>query len=60
MLYKTITEPEHHRGQPTNASIINISDSERNTCSLGMGAAIQKTDRIGLWYGHIHLVDKTI
>jgi len=48
MIYETITEPEHHRGEPASASTTDISDSERNTCSLGIGTAIQKTNRIGL------------
>ncbi len=60
MIYETITEQEDHHGEPTNASTIDISNSARNTCSLGMGATIQKIDRIGLWYGGNHTVDNTI
>lgn len=60
MLYETITEPEHHHGEPIDVSTTNISGSERSTCSRGMGATIQKTNRTGLWYGFSHPVDKTI
>ena len=30
------------------------------TCSLGMGAAIQKTYKEGLWYGRSHPAEETI
>ena len=60
MLYETITKSKHHHGEPADTSMTDISNSERNTCNLGMGATIQKTDRIGLWYGRSHPVDKTI
>lgn len=56
MIYKTITELEHHRRERVDVSTTDISD----TCSRGMGAAIQKTNRTGLWYGRSHPVEKTI
>jgi len=42
MLYKTMTELEHHIEEPVGTSTTDISDSEIQVV-LGMGVAIQKT-----------------
>jgi len=60
MLYETITKPEHHHGEPADASTTDIFESEKNTCSRGIGAAIEKENRTSLWYGCSHLVENTI
>ena len=53
MLYK-LAELEHHQEGSARTTDILI------TCSLGMGAAIQKTYEEGLWYGRSHLAEETM
>ena len=53
MLYK-LTELEHHQEGSARTTNILI------TCSLGMGAAIQKTYEEGLWYGRSHPAEETM
>jgi hypothetical protein len=53
MLYK-LAELEHHQEGSARTTDILI------TCSLGMGAAIQKTYEEGLWYGRSHPAEETM
>ena len=53
MLYK-LAELEHHQEGPACTTDISI------TCSLGMGATIQKTYEEGLWYGRSHPAEETM
>ena len=60
MLYETITELEHHRGEPADVSTTDISNIERSALSQGMDETIQKTNRTSLWHRHNHPVENII
>ena len=63
-------KPERVGGVKCFTKLLNRNTTRKNlrvgttdisiTCSLGMGAAIQKTYEEGLWYGRIHPAEETM